>query len=229
MKARLIGWRELGPATRHFEFEAIDWDGVFAPGQFLSLTASLPGGEITRAYSIASPPNGQRFGLCANLVADGHFSPWLFGRVPGDEIDFKGPYGSFTPRPAISESILVATGTGIAPFRAFLGGAAGNGALKGRSTLIFGTRYEAGLLYDAEWREIDRSREDFAYWPTLTRPDPGWKGRTGRVQPHVMQALGERRDIDVYICGLREMVDDLRAQLKAAGMDRKRIIYEKYD
>ncbi len=153
------------------------------------------------------------------------FSPWLFSRKPGDEIEFKGPYGAFTPR-ASSESILVATGTGIAPFRAFLIGKSG---LAGKCTLIFGTRHESGLLYDAEWRELADSRPDFAYWPTLTRPGDDWKGRTGRVQPHVMEALGDRRDIDVYICGLREMVDELRTQLKAIGVDRKRIIYEKYD
>ncbi len=220
MKARLLGWRELGPATRHFDFEAIDWDGVFTPGQFLSLTAN----DITRAYSIASPPDGPRFGLCANLVPGGQFSPWLFALQPGDEIDFKGPYGVFTPRPGGSDSILVATGTGVAPFRAFR-----DGALQGNCTLILGTRHETGLLYDAEWRELAEARADFLYWPTLTRPSPEWRGLTGRVQSHVMHALGERRDIDVYICGLHDMVNELRAQLKAVGLDRKRIVYEKYD
>jgi NAD(P)H-flavin reductase len=221
MKAKLLGWRELAPATRHFEFEALDWDGVFIPGQFLSLTAN----EITRAYSIASPPDGPRFGLCANLVADGQFSPWLFTRTPGDEIDFKGPYGVFTPRPAAADSILVATGTGIAPFRSFLGA----GALGGNCTLIFGTRHESGLLYDAEWRELEQSSAGFTYLPALTRPDSRWTGLTGRVQAHVLQTLGERRDVDVYICGLHDMVNDLRTQLKAAGLDRKRLICEKYD
>ena len=224
MRARLLGWRELGPATRHFEFEALDWDGAFSAGQFLSLTAQVEGNEMTRAYSIASPPGGKRFGFCANLVPEGQFSPWLFARAPGDEIEFKGPYGTFTPRNNAPESILVATGTGIAPFRSFL-----DGGLRGKCTLILGTRYEAGLLYDAEWRVRERSRADFEYWPTLTRPSAEWRGRTGRVQPHVTEALGGRQDIDVYICGLREMVDELRAQLKAAGVDRKRVIYEKYD
>ena len=217
----MTGWREIGPGTRHFDFEAIDWDGAFAPGQFLSLTA----GEITRAYSIATPPAGKKFGLCANLVENGNFTPWMFAQNIGDEIEFKGPYGVFSPRPLESESILVATGTGVAPFRAFLGG----GALTGRCTMIFGTRYEAGLLYDAEWRELEASRPGFVYRPTLTRTGPEWKGLTGRVQAHVFSALGQRRDIDIYICGLKEMVDNLRAELKALGVDRKRLIYEKYD
>src|SRR5437764_1404163 len=67
------------------------------------------------------------------------------------------------------------------------------------------------------------------YRPTLTRPPETWTGLTGRVQPHVLTALGDRRDVDVYICGLREMVDSLRQQLKSLGLDRKRMIYEKYD
>jgi len=64
---------------------------------------------------------------------------------------------------------------------------------------------------------------------TLTRPPGDWNGLTGRVQQPVLEALGERRDVDVYICGLREMVDDMRSRLKLAGLDRKRIIFEKYD
>jgi CDP-4-dehydro-6-deoxyglucose reductase len=49
------------------------------------------------------------------------------------------------------------------------------------------------------------------------------------VQPHLLEAVGERRDLDVYVCGLKLMVDDVRAILKARGFDRKQIIYEKYD
>ena len=90
-------------------------------------------------------------------------------------------------------------------------------------------RHPHGLLYHEEFRALGIAHPNFRYLPTLTRPDGAGKVQPAAFSPHVLEALGERRDMDVYICGLREMVDDLRAQLKAAGVDRKRIIYEKYD
>lgn len=228
MKARLVGWREIAPGTRHFEFLSDEWNAAFVPGQFVSLTAEIGEDSITRAYSIASPPNGHTFALCANRVQDGRFSPWLFSLAPGDEIDFKGPYGAFILRRPVSDSIFVATGTGIAPFRSIIHSKVREHS-DTRFTLVFGVRHEHGLLYHDEWLAAARDLPNFDYRPTLTRPPEMWHGRAGRVQQHVFECLGDRRDMDVYICGLREMVDDLRAKLKESGLDRKRIIYEKYD
>jgi CDP-4-dehydro-6-deoxyglucose reductase len=228
VKARLALWREIAPQTRHFEFESEDWEAAFVPGQFLSLTAEIAGDPITRAYSIVSPPDGRRFALCANLVTEGRFSPLLFSLNPGDQIDFKGPYGAFILRRPVSDSIFVATGTGIAPFRSIIHSKLRENP-QAHFTLIFGVRHEHGLLYHDEWLAFERELPNFDYRPTLTRPPEAWEGRTGRVQQHLFECLGDRRDIDVYICGLREMVDDVRAKLKESGLDRKRIIYEKYD
>jgi CDP-4-dehydro-6-deoxyglucose reductase len=223
MRARLIESHEIAPNTRHFEFESEEWEAAFVPGQFVSLTAN----DITRAYSIVSAPGGHKFALCANLVQGGHLSPFLFSFGPGDEIDFKGPYGAFILRRPVSDSIFVATGTGIAPFRSMLSRLQDHP--DSRFTLIFGVRHESGLLYHDELTATAKAAPNFDYRPTLTRPPDHWSGRSGRVQQHVMEALGDRRDMDVYICGLREMVDDMRSKLKEAGVDRKRIIYEKYD
>lgn len=228
MKARLTEWREIGPNTRHFEFESPDWKPAFVPGQFLSVTATIGEDEITRAYSIVSTPGGNGFALCANLVQEGRLSPWLFSLPPGAEIDFKGPYGAFILRRPVSDSIFVATGTGIAPFRSMLFSHLDANPDR-RFTLIFGVRYEKGLLYDDELTALAETHPNFDYRPTLTRPPEHWAGRTGRVQQHTLEALGDRRDVDVYICGLREMVDDMRSKLKEIGLDRKRLIYEKYD
>jgi ferredoxin-NADP reductase len=228
VKAYLVDAREIAPNTRHFVFESPEWSASFVPGQFVSLTRKIGENEITRAYSIASPPDGRRFSLCANLVQEGHFSPFLFSLERGGEIDFKGPYGAFIPRRPLSDSIFVATGTGIAPFRSMLH----SDLLETTDrhfTLIFGVRRAQGLLYNEELKRLAERHRNFTYLPTLTQPAGGWKGLTGRVQPHALKSLGERRDMDVCLCGLREMVDEMRAQLKEAGLDRRRTIYEKYD
>lgn len=229
MIARLLEWVELAPGVRHFVFELPEVERFgFVPGQFMSLTSEIGGDEITRAYSIASAPEGNRFALCLNEVEGGRYSPHLFTLRPGDAVGCKGPYGGFILRRPLSDSILVATGTGVAPFRSMLIERLPIEKER-RFTLVFGVRYEHGLLYRPEFEVMAGKYPNFEFRPTLTRPEAGWIGRTGRVQAHVMEALGDRRDEDVYICGLKEMVNDVRAQLKEAGLDRKRIIYEKYD
>ena len=59
--------------------------------------------------------------------------------------------------------------------------------------------------------------------------DAAWSGRQGHVQAHLAEAIEDRRNLDFYLCGLKEMVDDVRALLKSLGFDRKQIFYEKYD
>jgi len=225
----LIESREIAPGVRHFEFEAVGMERLdFVPGQFTSFTEMIDGKEITRAYSLASAPSGtNRFELCLNRVEQGHLSPRLFAMQPGDRMEMGKPLGFFLLRQPPRDSIFIATGTGIAPFRAML-----QAHLKASSssfTLLFGVRYESHLLYSEELQELARAHRNFRFWPTLTRPDAGWKGRQGRVQTHLAEAVGERRDVDVYLCGLKEMVDDVRGILKSQGFDRKQIFYEKYD
>ena len=214
---------------RQFVFEALNTDRlVFTPGQFVSLVHAFEGTEVTRAYSIASAPDGNRFELCLNRVKEGVFSPWLFAMNPGDTVDMKGPLGYFVLRNPGRDALFVATGTGIAPFRSIL---QANVATPPpiHITLLFGARYPESLLYRGEFETLAHLWPGFRFWPTVTRPDASWQGRVGRVQQHLLEAIGDRRDIDVYICGLREMVDDVRTVLKCVGFDRKQIIVEKYD
>jgi len=229
MEAKLIESHEIAPGVRHFGFEALGVDRLdFVPGQFTSFTDVIAGKKITRAYSLASAPSGtNRFELCLNRVEEGHLSPRLFDMKPGDRVEMREPLGMFVLRRPPRDSIFIATGTGIAPFRSML-----QAHLSDASpafTLLFGVRYESHLLYREEFEAMARRYPHFRFWPTLTRSGPGWAGRQGRVQAHLKEAIGARRDLDFYLCGLKEMVDDVRSVLKAEGFDRKQIFYEKYD
>jgi CDP-4-dehydro-6-deoxyglucose reductase len=229
MEARLIESIEIAPGVRHFVFEAPEAGKVeFIPGQFVSLTGMVNGKRITRAYSIASAPSGtNRFDLCLNLVPGGVFSPYLFQMKPGDSVEMQQPLGQFVLRNPPRDSILVATGTGIAPFRSML--QTYLSATSPSFTLLFGVRYEHNLMYRGEFEDMARRFPHFRFWPTLTRPGPDWTGRTGRVQAHLREAIGERRDLDVFLCGLKLMVNEVRNLVKEMGFDRKQIFYEKYD
>lgn len=228
-EACLIESRELGPEVRHFTFEVPEVQELsFKPGMFVSFTEELKGKKVTRAYSICSPPAGNRFELCLNRVKDGHFSPHLFEMKPGDRVAMKGPLGNFGWREPVRECVLVATGTGIAPFRGMLADSFARG-MDARVTLIFGARYEHGLLFAGEFQEMAARHANFRFLPTITRPENGWTGRVGRVQPLMLEEIGERRELEVYLCGLKEMVEESRTLLKERGFDRKQIIAEKYD
>jgi CDP-4-dehydro-6-deoxyglucose reductase len=229
MKARLLSRRELAPEVAHFEFDVPEVEAlVYTPGQFFSFTDEISGRNITRAYSIASPPAGNRFALCLNRVKDGLFSPRLFAMEPGEAAEFKGPYGAFVLRRPVRDSLFIAAGTGIAPLRAIIHAHVPDDA-QHQFTLLFGARFEDGIYYREEFEALSRSHPAFRFWPTLTRPDSAWTGRTGRVQQHLQEAAAERRDVDIYICGLKEMVNDVRSRLQEMGFDRKRIITERYD
>ena len=227
--ARLREVRVVTPEIKHFIFEVPGAESLtFTAGQFVSFTEEIRGKQVTRAYSIASRPEGNRFELCLNVVADGYFSPYLFGLKPGAEVPMKGPLGTFVLRPPVRDTVMVATGTGISPFRGMLAEALVSG-VGGQFTLIFGARHEPGLVFADEFRALEKRFPNFRFVPTLTRPEPNWAGRQGRVQALVLEAVGERLDLDVYVCGLKAMVDDVRVILKARGFDRKQIISEKYD
>ena len=229
MTARLVAWHNLGSSARHFVFDVPEVKCLeFEPGQFVSFTATVMGRPVTRAYSIASAPKDNRFELCLNRVEDGVFSPFLFDLLPGNEVPMAGPLGYFVPREPFRDSVLIATGTGIAPFRSYLHSARVLGS-PAQIALLLGARLEDGLLYREEFEELERQRPGFRFVATLTRPETSWTGRTGRVQVHLEETLAGRTDVDIYLCGMKNMVDDVRQCLKARGYDRKQILYEKYD
>src|SRR5260370_13087486 len=161
------------------------------PGQFVSFEETLKGKNITRAYSIASRPDGNRFELCLNLVHEGSFSPHLFAMQPGDSVEMTPPLGFFTIRNPAKDALFIATGTGIAPFRSMVPDYLAHPEAK-HLTLLFGVLYENSIYYGDEFEQLARRHFNFHFWPTLSRPEASWSGRSGHVQNHLLEAIGDR-------------------------------------
>jgi len=232
--ARLTISTALSGFTKHLEFEM---QGVprfgFVPGQWLSLKHTKSDGEeITRAYSIASPPDeNNRFALCLNRVQDGFMSNFLCDMKEGDEISAQGPFGDFILRPPMRDTIFIATGTGIAPFRSMLHWLVADPSRHEdrQLWLLFGSRTEQDIYYHQEFLRLVEAHENFHYLPTLSRGAGDWQGLRGYVQQQVPGILAGRTDMHAYICGLDKMIRANRDLLKSLGWDRKSIRYEKYD
>ncbi len=191
MKATLVDTKQLTPDVRHFVFEASEVETLeFLPGQFASLSQIIGGREITRAYSFASAPGqGNRFELCLNHVPNGHFSEWLFELRPGGAVEMRPPMGTFTLHHPEREALFVATGTGIAPFRSML--KAHLHESTPAITLLFGTRYEQGLLYRAEFEEMARDYPQLSFPARAEQTGAGLAG-PGRACPAAFEGLGGR-------------------------------------
>ena len=245
----------------HFEFVLDEVESFpFTAGQFVSAVAEDAKGKLqTRAYSIASAANGNRFELCVNRVEEGFFSNHLadLPDLPiGAVIQIHGPHGHFMLREPITDSILVATGTGVAPMRGFLQWLFpqnGPDRSQGKQIwLVYGTRYESDIYYHEEFEALAQRQPNFHYLPTLSRAQESWNGLRGYVQDHVSRIVEERAarlglplpqpapdpatppaelrfDIYAYICGLNEMVGSVRERMAGYGWHRKQIVFERYD
>ena len=232
--AHLVHSEPLSEPTKHLEFEMLGRRRFgFVPGQWLSFTQVKPDGEeLTRAYSIASPPTEDpRFALCLNRVQDGFMSNFLCDMQEGGEIQCQGPFGDFILRPPLRDTVFIATGTGIAPFRSMLPWllAERERHLGRQFWLLFGARGEEDIYYREEFERLAAEHANFHFLPTLSRAAPEWKGLRGYVQQHLGEIVGMRSDMHAYICGLDKMVKANRELLKSLGWDRTSIRYEKYD
>jgi ferredoxin--NADP+ reductase len=220
---------------------------TFQPGQFavVGLPASAPrspladpeepGADperfIRRAYSLASPSlPGEHLELFVTLVRSGELTPRLFALQPGSRL-WLGPKitGLFTLSevPVDQGVVMVATGTGLAPYMSMLRtGITANPAR--RIAVLVGARHSWDLGYTAELTTLARVCPNFTYLPVVSRPreEPtAWGGATGHVQSlwqggAVAKAFGRSptaQDTHVFLCGSPLMIEDMTALLAAEG------------
>lgn len=202
----------------------------FQAGQWLYVRHDLGEPEPTRAaYSIASPPHESRFiELCVKKVRDGPTSSWLYDRSVGDELEISRPFGAFHFRsPAGRTAVFLATGTGIAPFRAMLLDQLRKG--DGRPFwLFYGVGREVNLVYADEFQRLAQANANVRFAPVVSRAGPAWTGERGWVQEAFLHEFQGRRDFDAYVCGVKVMVDDVVRLLRTEGVPDPQIFFEKY-
>jgi len=230
----------LAPSVRHLEFERADGAPfAFIPGQFLQIHFHYADGKATkRSYSVATIGAGdgspvQRIEIAVSYVDGGAATALLANLKEGDAIDASGPYGRFCLMDADQNRryLLVATGTGVTPYRAMLPQLAKLGARGAEVALVYGARTEAELLYGEEFERFAAQFPHFRFFACFSRVPralPRAHDRNGRVQVALEELKPDAAHDIAYLCGNPDMVDQAFAVLKEAGLPVPHIRREKY-
>jgi ferredoxin--NADP+ reductase len=167
-------------------------------------------------------------GICSNFLCDSK---------PGEELMMTGPAGKVMLLPEedpTTNYIMVATGTGIAPYRGFIRrlfveDTPAAKAYKGTAWLFLGVANSDALLYDDEWQEVKKKYPDnFRLDYALSREQNNKKGGKMYIQDKVEEYADEiftqlDNGAHIYFCGLKGMMPGIQEMLQsvaaAKGLD----------
>ena len=181
--------------------------GILAPGADAAGKPHLP-----RLYSISSPRDGERanynnISLTVKREAKGVCSNYVCDLAQGDEVQITGPFGSTFLMPDDPEArlLMICTGTGSAPMRAFtmrrqrtIGGKSGG------MVMFFGARTPDALPYFGPLRKVPKALLD-SHLVYSRQGEKEYVQDRMRVEEDLVADLLQDPKTHIYICGLRGM------------------------
>ena len=232
----LTARRMIAPRVLELSFKRCDGTPfTWVAGQFITLLLPHEGKDLRRSYSIATVPGseGGGFSFALSHVEGGRATNILFAATVGQRFKCSGPFGRFILRDdPPCRLVLLATGTGVTPYRAMLPELAARiAAGRCEVDLMLGVRSRDELLYGDDFRALSQREPRFRFHACYSRELPADHGaleRRGYVQD-VLKGfpLDPARDI-AYVCGNPGMIDAVHAQLTAAGFPIGNQRREKY-
>jgi glycine betaine catabolism B len=220
------------PAAKTLCFRVQEGKQLIAkPGQFLTFHLEIDGKQVARSYSICSSPLKTDYvEITPKQTKNGYVSVFLNERAtPGLIIKASGPAGQFYFDEKLhTELVLIAAGSGITPMIAMLR------YIEERSltvpvTLIYCVRTRQDIIFQEELIRLSCSLARFRAAVTLTAPDPGWRGQTGRVNKEfLLERVSDFRAPTFFLCGPGPFMQHVSLLLKEQGVSADRIKQESF-
>lgn len=186
---------------------------------------------IQRPYSIASAKTQlKQLEFFISQVKSGQLTPRLFNLELGDRLYVSERIvGVFTlaDTPEGRDIVMIATGTGIAPYLSFLRSYLISRPAS-RMAVIQGAAKQWDLGYSSELSFLDDSFPNFYYLPTLTDAGSTWTGYELWIEEMLDQAVVEEETgiaVDparthFFLCGNPEMIKQVSAWLADYGYEK---------
>lgn len=197
----------------------------FLPGQYVNL--NVPGTQETRAYSFSSAPNRNELSFLIRDVPNGLMSTFMRSKAnTGDAMTFTGPYGSFYLRPAQRPILMLAGGTGLAPFLSMLRWLQDNPTTQ-PILLAYGVNTNDDLVELDTLEALKAAMPNFDYVTCVVDAASGHP-RLGYVTDHLTPANLNDGNVDVYVCGPPPMVEGVRKWMAGAAVTPANFYFEKF-
>ncbi|CAM2147554.1 Ferredoxin / Ferredoxin--NAD(+) reductase [Pararobbsia alpina] len=197
----------------------------FLPGQYANVT--IPGSDETRAYSFSSPPGASHVSFLVRDVPDGKMSRYLRHEAAlATSMQFKGPFGSFYLREVKRPVVMLAGGTGLAPFLSMLASLAAREETQ-PIHLVYGVTNDADLVGIDEIERFAAQLPNFTY-STCVASDASAHPRKGYVTAHLPSTALHDGNVDIYVCGPPPMVEAVRHWLKSNQIEPANFYFEKF-
>ncbi|MEK7545152.1 MAG: FAD-dependent oxidoreductase [Patescibacteria group bacterium] len=203
----------------------------FKAGQFINIRVDDGNKKILfRSYSILSKTSEKKvIRSCIKIVREGRCTEWLEKIPLGTPVTFMGPIGMFVCKKESEKNMLfIATGTGITPLLCMIEDELKNGQKKSIH-LLWGFRNESHIFYQERLEKLAEQYKNFTYEITLSQPSESWKGARGRVTEQLEKKDLDKEKTDVYICGLGDMVLDVKNLCMKKEIPAESIHFERYD
>ena len=197
---------------------------AFLPGQYVNI--QVPGSEQRRSYSFSSPPGAAEAGFLVRNIPGGLMTGFLDAAQPGTAVSFTGPVGSFYLRDVKRPVLMLAGGTGLAPFLSMLDRLAETGSPH-PVHLVYGVTHDADLVGVDRLDAAAARLPNFTY-STVVADDASAHPRKGYVTGHLDAAHLTGGDVDVYLCGPPAMVEAVRGHFQAQGITPASFHFEKF-
>jgi benzoate/toluate 1,2-dioxygenase reductase subunit len=213
---------------------AIDLDDeaelAFLPGQYIHI--DVPDSHQHRSYSFSSKPGERCATFLIRNIPNGLMSGYLTERARvGDRLDLTGPMGSFYLREITRPVLMLAGGTGLAPFLSMLEQLVQKRA-EGTTCeqpvhLIYGVNKDDHLVKVDALEDVSEKLPTFTY-STVVVDEASEHPRKGYVTHHMDAEVMHDGDIDVYLCGPPPMVDAVLKHFDTQGIVPQSFHYEKF-
>lgn len=218
--------RQLSPSTISLSLQGDALNKLaFLPGQYVNL--KVPGSDQTRAYSFSSLPRNGEVSFLIRNVPGGLMSSFLTSLAKqGDAMSLAGPLGSFYLREIKRPLLLLAGGTGLAPFTAMLEKIAEEGSAHPLH-LIYGVTNDADLVEMDKLEAFAARIPNFTFTACVANADSPYPHK-GYVTQHIEPKHLNEGEVDIYLCGPPPMVEAVSHFIRERGIQPANFYYEKF-